>query len=100
MDQIHLSNQSSQRLPIILALSLFIFFHLTFTQPIIARPGWIQTTLTIEIQAHIDGEDILIIDDNTLRWHHLTFAAVGRHEGGNQPTTISTTHARWCGPNE
>ena len=60
MDQIHLSNQSPQRLPIILALSLFIFFQLTFSQPIIARPGWIQTTLTIEIQAHIDGEDILI----------------------------------------
>ena len=46
---------------------------------------------TIEIEALIDGRDLLIIDDDTLQWQHLDFAAVGRHEGRNEPTAISTT---------
>ncbi|MAE20389.1 hypothetical protein CMK12_15910 [Candidatus Poribacteria bacterium] len=55
-----------------------------------SQPVFSQTTMTVEIKAHIDGKDILIIDDNTLRWHHLEYAAVGRHDGDNKPTIIST----------
>ena len=54
MNQIYLSNQNPRRLPLIV-LSLLLFFQFTFSQPVIARPSWIQTTLTLEIQAHIDG---------------------------------------------
>jgi len=46
--------------------------------------------LTISIQAYIDGRDQLIINDNTLQWHHFDMAAVGRHGGHNYPTKIST----------
>ena len=44
----------------------------------------------VEIEALIDGRDQLIIQGNTLQWHHLRFAAVGRHDGRNEPTVIST----------
>jgi hypothetical protein len=46
---------------------------------------------TLEISAVIDGRDQLIIQGNTLLWHHFDFAAVGRHEFLNAPTTITTT---------
>lgn len=49
------------------------------------------TTMTIQIEALIDGRDLLIVKDNTLQWHHLDFAAVGRHLGQNEPTYITTT---------
>jgi hypothetical protein len=32
----------------------------------------------VEIEALIDGRDQLIIQGNTLQWHHLRSAAVGR----------------------
>lgn len=48
------------------------------------------TTITVEIEAMIDGRDWLIITGNTLQWHHFDYAAVGRHEGLNEPTIIST----------
>ena len=44
----------------------------------------------VEIEALIDGRDQLIIQGNTLQWHHFRFAAVGRHDGRNKPTVIST----------
>jgi hypothetical protein len=48
----------------------------------------------VEIEALIDGRDQLIIQGNTLQWHHLRFAAVGRHDGRhdgrNKPTVVST----------
>ena len=37
--------------------------------------------ITLEVQALIDGIDQLIIQGNTLQWHHLDFAAVGRWGG-------------------
>jgi len=46
----------------------------------------------LNIQALIDGRDQLIIQGNTLQWHHFDYAAVGRHEGANEPTVITTTH--------
>jgi hypothetical protein len=48
--------------------------------------------ITIDVQAQIDGRDLLSIDGNTLQWHHLDYAAVGRYGGNfNEPTIISTT---------
>lgn len=45
--------------------------------------------LNLDVQAHIDGRDQLIIRDDTLQWHHFDFAAVGRHVGANSPTIIN-----------
>jgi hypothetical protein len=50
-----------------------------------------KNEITLDVTALVDGRDQLIIRGNTLQWHHLQFAAVGRHEGRNEPTTISTT---------
>lgn len=48
-------------------------------------------TIVLDIKALIDGRDDLIIQGDTLQWHHFDFAAVGRWEGFNVPTLISTT---------
>ena len=48
-------------------------------------------SITLEISALIDGRDQLIIQGDTLQWHHFDFAAVGRHLGRNEPTIITTT---------
>jgi hypothetical protein len=47
-------------------------------------------SMTIEIEALIDGRDHLIIQGNTLQWKHFEWAVVGRHEPLNEPTVIST----------
>lgn len=47
-------------------------------------------TATINVKAFIDGRDQLIISGNTLQWHHIQNAAVGRWGGHNDPTIIST----------
>jgi hypothetical protein len=47
-------------------------------------------TITYDVQAFVDTQDQLIIQDNTLQWHHLVDAAVGRWNGSNFPTIIST----------
>ena len=44
----------------------------------------------VENEALIDGRNQLIFQGTTLQWHHLRFAAVGRHDGRNEPTVIST----------
>ena len=47
----------------------------------------------IHIRANIDGRSRLVLDDHTARWHHLDFAAPGRHNCNlgvpTQPTLIS-----------
>jgi hypothetical protein len=48
-------------------------------------------TATYDIQAYIDGRDLLYIQGDTLQWHHLDYAAVGRWGGGNEPTIISSS---------
>ncbi len=50
-----------------------------------------EPNASIEITALFDGRDQLIIKDGTLQWEHFDFSAVGRHEGRNVPTTITTT---------
>lgn len=47
--------------------------------------------ITFEIEALIDGRDLLIIHRDTLQWHHLDFAAVGRFGGRDDPTVISSS---------
>ena len=51
----------------------------------------------IQIGAHVDGRDRLIITGDTLRWHHFDYAAVGRHAGANSPTVIDVPafHTEW-----
>jgi len=49
-------------------------------------------TLVFDITGLIDTADFLIIHGGTLQWHHTgSGAAVGRHSGANDPTTISTS---------
>ena len=48
-------------------------------------------TIVVTVTALIDGRDQLILQNNTMQWHHFDYAAVGRHEGRNEPTTISLT---------
>jgi hypothetical protein len=45
--------------------------------------------LEYDIQAYIDGRDLLLLSADSVRWHHLDYAAVGRWNGGNAPTVIS-----------
>ncbi len=45
--------------------------------------------ITIEINAFIDGRSQLILRGNTAQWHHFDFAAPGRHNNTNYPTTIN-----------
>jgi hypothetical protein len=47
----------------------------------------------VRIEAHIDGRSQLILRGNTVQWHHLDFAAPGRHEFRNEPTIIN--NATW-----
>jgi PEP-CTERM motif len=56
----------------------------------VSRPAQ-ASKIVLDIKALIDGRDDLIIQGNDLQWHHFDFAAVGRWEGFNVPTLISTT---------
>jgi hypothetical protein len=53
--------------------------------------GWCAygNTITYDIDAYIDGQDLLYIQGDTIQWDHLDYAAVGRYGGGNQPTIIN-----------
>jgi uncharacterized delta-60 repeat protein len=59
----------------------------TATMTVVAR---LQLPLVFDIQAFIDGRDQLVFRGNTLQWSHYENAAVGRWEGHNEPTIIST----------
>ena len=72
--------------PIRRGLSAFIAFAWLALSPISAHAA----AFVVEIEALIDGRDQLIVQGNTLQWHHFDFAAVGRHQGQNLPTIIST----------
>jgi hypothetical protein len=43
----------------------------------------------IQIQALIDGRSQLILKGDTAQWHHLDYAAPGRHDFRNEPTIIN-----------
>ena len=48
------------------------------------------TTTTFKVDAYIDGRDLLYIKDNTMQWKHLSYQAVGKWNGHNEPTKISS----------
>ena len=48
-------------------------------------------TIVIDVTANIDGRDQLIIQNNTLTWHHFEWTAVGLHNSLYPSTIISTT---------
>lgn len=57
---------------------------------------------TLTLTAWIDGRDLLYITPDSIHWHHLDFAAVGRLGGQNLPTGLfmnkrgpSTLHFSW-----
>jgi len=54
-------------------------------------PIWITTqpVTTIRIEALIDGRSRMILRGNTVQWHHLDFAAPGRHVPMNEPTVVN-----------
>lgn len=58
----------------------------------------LQFPITIlNIRAFIDGRSHLVVQGDTVYWHHLDFAAPGRHPdapGGNAPTYLNGT--TWC----
>jgi hypothetical protein len=58
---------------------------------IAAAPVARAEIITYDFRALIDGRDQLHIKGNTLQWHHIMHAAVGRHGGNNFPTTIWST---------
>jgi S-layer homology domain len=47
-------------------------------------------TITYDVAAYVDTKDLLIIQGNTIQWHHLEGAAVGRWNGGDEPTVIAS----------
>ena len=53
-----------------------------------------KPVVRIGIEAHIDGRDRLAIKGDTMQWHHLSAAAVGRHNGADSPTIISDSLGR------
>jgi hypothetical protein len=69
----------------LLSLTLLGATLTLFSFPVLAD------TFVYNITAYIDGQDLLIIHGSTLQWHHLDYAAVGRWNGQNIPTTISST---------
>ncbi|MFH1338997.1 MAG: thrombospondin type 3 repeat-containing protein [Candidatus Omnitrophota bacterium] len=60
--------------------------------PLVYNPGQKDSdsvNQTIRIRALIDGRSQLVIKDNTIKWHHLDYAAPGRHLGADEPTYIN-----------
>src|SRR5256885_17208637 len=67
---------------------LFAVLALTLSQ----HPAAAQVTNIYDVTGLIDVADLLILQGNTLQWHHPgSGAAAGRHSGANDPSTISTS---------
>jgi len=55
-------------------------------------PAAAQSEITYDVTGLVDVADLLIIRGSELQWHHPgSGAAVGRHSGRNEPTTITST---------
>lgn len=78
------SSRRLQRAPTVGAA--IILAALLFVAP---PPKALAQTITLDIEAFIDGRDQLIIHDNTLQWHHFDFVAVGWQS--DTPTLITTS---------
>ena len=60
----------------------------TSTPTVTATPTPIPPT-TLRVRAYIDGDSDLIVQGNTVRWHHLGAAAPGRLLGVDEPTYLN-----------
>jgi hypothetical protein len=83
------------KLPIRHAGGLSITCLLILSFLLVVISPCLSFAFTIGIEAHIDGRDQLIINRDTLQWHHFDYAAVGRHLGANSPTIISSDNSQW-----
>ena len=73
------------------ALGLLVFSTITATDSVAAVDNSINGI--IDIQAHIDGRDQLILKGDTIQWHRFDYAAVGRHIGSDTPTIVGGIQA-------
>ena len=67
-------------------LSAFLAFAWLSLSPFSAHAA----AFVVEIESLIDGRDQLIVQGDTLQWHHFDFSAVRRHLGQNVSTIVST----------
>lgn len=70
-------------------LLLLVIIMATITTLIGATPVNADDPITLNIRAYIDGRSLLIIKENTVQWHHLDWAAPGRHEFVDLPTVLN-----------
>ncbi len=47
-------------------------------------------TVSIRIQAYIDGKSTIVLQGNGIHWYHLDYSAPGREDFVNNPTIIKT----------
>jgi hypothetical protein len=50
---------------------------------------------TLKVRAFIDGRSQLVIRGNEVYWHHLDWAAPGRHLDAEVPQPTYLNHVRW-----
>ncbi len=46
-------------------------------------------TATLNVRAYIDGRSRLLVQGDTVHWHHLEWTAPGRPDGANEPTYLN-----------
>lgn len=60
-----------------------------FLSAILIAASSIASSSTITVSAYIDGISSLVIQGDKVHWHHSDWAAPGRWDGNNFPTTIN-----------
>lgn len=55
-------------------------------------PIALQWSNTLIVRSFIDGRSHLVLQDGSLYWHHLDFAAPGRHEFNDEPTYLTALY--------
>lgn len=71
----------------LLAIALWAMAGSAFL-PLVAQAETLSE-FTREIRTDIDGRRQLILRGNTAQWQHFDYAAPGRHEFANYPTTLN-----------
>jgi len=62
--------------------------NVRFSAPSDCQSSGLALPVTHAIRAFIDGRDQLVVEGSNWSWHHLDHAAVGRWNGGNEPTYV------------
>lgn len=70
---------------VFVGLVVFLFSVLFIT------PSSFASTMTLDVQAYIDGRDRLTLQGSTLTWNHYDYDRPGTNGGANAPVYISTT---------